>query len=79
MAKALTVTTTIEHGYTCYKFNSRGTSYNVLTRDHKTYDVWSKRESYGNAHDRTLKCYDSLNELAKRSKALANLAELIKA
>ena len=60
---------TIEHGYTVYKFEANNTEYEILTTDGVAFDVWSKRKSL---RDATLKCYNSLAELAARSKALNN-------
>ena len=67
---------TTEHGYTNYQFEANNTAYEVLTKDDIAFDVWSKRKNCG--FDAQLKCYNSLSELAKRSKALNNFAQLIK-
>ncbi|MCK5127512.1 MAG: hypothetical protein KAR42_14750 [candidate division Zixibacteria bacterium] len=71
------VTTTIDDGYTVYKFEANNTEYEVLTDDGKTYQVWSNRKGCAGRTPPT--CYDSLSDMAKRSKALANLATLIEA
>ena len=72
---AITITTKIEHGYTVYNFEANNTSYELLTQDGKAFDVYSHRIGTGFAP--TLKCYNSLTELAARSKALANFVKLI--
>ena len=66
---------TISHGYTSYQFEANNTDYEVLTKDGISFDVWSKRKNCG--FDAQLKCYRSLSELAKRSKALNNFSKLI--
>ncbi len=71
------VTTTIENGYTIYKFEANNTEYVVLTDDGKTFQVWSNRK--GRTGRTVPTVYDSLADMAKRSKALANLATLIEA
>lgn len=68
---------TQEHGYTVYKFEAANTDYEVLTQDGKQFDVYSSRQ--GRAGGWILKVYNSLDEMAKRSKALGNLAALIAA
>ena len=61
---------------TIYKFMDRGVTYDVFARDEGSVDVWSNRISQASAP--VLKCYDSLEQLAARSKMFANFAILIK-
>ena len=77
MAKAIEVTQTQENGYTVYKFCANNTDYDVLTQDGKEFTVYSSRR--GCAAFPGIKVYASLEEMAQRSKALANLAALIAA
>lgn len=65
-----------EKGYTVYNFTDRGTKYEVLTQDNKSFDVWSERLS--SSWGPQLACYDSLSDLSKRSKTLSNLCALIR-
>ncbi len=67
---------TQDSGYTVYKFTANNTAYEVLTDDDQEYQVYSQRN--GLKSTSTPKVYDSLTEMAKRSKALAGLAALIK-
>ncbi len=69
------ITQTIEQGYKSYKFEANNTEYQILTKDDKSFDIWSKRKNC--SFDAQLNCYNSLAELAKRSKALKNFAALI--
>ena len=61
---------------TIYKFTARGVTYDVFARDGGLEDVWSNRISHASAP--VLKVYDSIDQLAKRSKMFANFAILIK-
>ena len=71
----LEINQTTEHGYTVYKFAARGVSFEVLTDDGIAYQVWCER-----AGQRTPPtCYDSLAQLATRSKTFSNFAALIAA
>ena len=71
----LIVNSKIENGYMVYNFTSNNTDYEVLTKDGKSFDVWSKRK--GCSFDSQLNCYSSIDELSKRSKAFSNFASLI--
>lgn len=70
------VTKTREYGMDVYSFNANNTNYTVMTKDRKTWEVWSNRNSL--SYNPQIKLYGSLEEMAQRSKALANLAKLIK-
>lgn len=70
------ITQTSEHGYTIYTFEANNTRYEILTQDNQEYTVYSRRNSLsGRAIP---KVYASLDDLAKRSKALRNFSLLIK-
>lgn len=68
---------TQDSGYTVYSFQANNTSYEVLTTDNQEFTVYSSRN--GLTGRTAPKVYDSLADLAKRSKALAHLAALIAA
>ena len=69
------VNKTQDSGYTVYSFTANNTAYEVLTADNAQYTVYSSRNDLtGRAAP---KVYDSLADMAKRSKALSNLAALI--
>ena len=70
----LSVTQKKENKKIIYEFISRGTSYTVIKESGK-FEVWSERISANFGPKVAL--YDSLEEMAKRSKALKNLAILI--
>ncbi len=73
----LEVTQTQDTGYTVYSFTANNTEYEVLTENGQTFTVYSSR--IGRSGRPAPQCYDSLADLAKRSKALRNLAALIAA
>jgi len=68
---------TQDSGYTIYSFEANNTAYEVLTVDNIEFTVYSSRN--GLSSRTAPKVYDSLADMAKRSKALANLAALIAA
>lgn len=70
------VTQNQENGYTVYKFCANNTNYDVLTQDGREFAVYSQRKGFRGFPG--VKVYGSLDEMAKRSKALANLATLIR-
>jgi hypothetical protein len=63
------------HGYTVYKFQANQTQYEVLTKNNKTFDVYSSR--IGRSGKTAPKIYDSIEALSQRSLAFKNLALLI--
>ena len=65
----------LDNGYTVYTFTANNTDYEVLTRNGVQFDVYSSRK--GLTGRTPPKCYDSLEELAKRSKVFKHLALLI--
>lgn len=69
------ITQTQDSGYTVYKFTANNTEYDVLTRNGVEFDVYSSR--IGLTGRTPPKCYDSLEELAKRSKVFKNFSLLI--
>ncbi len=77
MTKAIEIEQTQEHGYTVYRFDANATGYEVLTQDNVEFTVFSHRKSLSGRNPP--KVYNTLAELAKRSKALANFAKLIAA
>lgn len=77
-AKIMEVTQTQDEGYTVYIFTANFTRYEVLTNNGETFIVYSARKSLSNRRPKP-QYYDSLQDLAKRSKALRNLAALIAA
>ncbi len=56
-----------EDGYTSYSFESRKVSFDVVTRDHKEFSVWSNRYGSASFPRGTLTVYWSIEELAARS------------
>lgn len=68
---------TQDSGYTIYSFEANNTTYEVLTSDGVEFTVYSSRN--GLTGRTPPKVYGSLAEMAKRSKALENLAALIAA
>jgi len=65
----------------CYEFKANGTWYSVgiFKNENDNFHsiaVYSNRFK-DSVQGATLKCYNSLNELAKRSKALFNFTKLI--
>lgn len=73
----INVTQTQDSGYTVYKFDANNTAYEVLSTDGIEFTVYSRRHAFRRVSPPTV--YDSLADMAKRSKALANLAQLIAA
>ena len=73
----LQVTQSIDSGYTVYKFNANNTDYDVLTTDGVEFTVYSQRAHMQHVSPPTV--YGSLGEMAKRSKALNHLTQLIEA
>lgn len=67
---------TQDSGYTVYSFEANNTTYEVLTSDGAEFTVYSSRNGLTG---RTAPKVYTLPEMAKRSKALANLAALIAA
>lgn len=65
---------TVSKGYTSYAFTSRKVSFDVVTRDHKEFSVWSNRFGSAMFPRGTLTVYWSIEELAARSKTFANFA-----
>ena len=76
MPNPIQIAKNFNHGYTIYNFTANNTEYEVLTLDDQNFDVYSSR--IGFAGRPKLKCYNSLDELSQRSKALNNFALLIK-
>lgn len=72
----MTITQTVSNRYNIYKFTSRGTEYEVPTEPDRI-SVYSNR--YGGPLGKRIAVYESLEEMAQRSKVLKQLAELIKA
>lgn len=68
------ITVSNEEGYTSYKFESRKVSYDVVTKDHKEFSVWSNRFGTAMFPRGTLTVYWSIEELATRSKTFAKFA-----
>jgi len=73
----LTIKQTIEENYTVYTFTANNTAYEVVTYDNVEYVVYSKRLTLSQGS--IPKVYDNLEDMAKRSKALNQLAILIAA
>ena len=71
------VNQTQDSGYTVYSFEANNTAYEVITTDNIEFTVYSSRN--GLSGRTAPKVYGSLAEMAKRSKALKNLAALIAA
>lgn len=74
---SITIRQTKESGFTVYTFDANNTAYEVLTTDGIEFTVYSRRLAFKHGTPPTV--YDSLADMAKRSKALANLAKLITA
>lgn len=69
-------TSKMENGtYTTYKFESRKVNYEVVTKDHEEFSVWSNRFGPANSTRATFNHYFTGEELAARSKTFANLVE----
>ena len=71
----LNINKTHERGYTVYGFEANNTDYDVLTEDGKTFTVYSSNKSRSGLP--APKVYDSLSDLAKRSKTFEALAAFI--
>ena len=61
--------------YTTYAFTHRGTDYQIVTRDHEEFNVWSNRFGKSGFGRGTLTVYWSMDELARRGKIFADFVE----
>ena len=75
---ALQVTQSQDNGYQVYKFTNRGTEYEVLVDVDSVCQVWSNRIGFGGFIRTAPTIYDTLEDMAKRSKTFNNLVTLIK-
>jgi len=74
------IRTSQDSGYTVYKFEERKVSYEVLTKDHKEFSVWSNRfGTAGFGRRGTMNVYWSPAELAARSKFFSNFVKGVEA
>ena len=73
------ITVSKDTGYTVYKFEARKVTYEVLTKDHKEFSVWSNRFGTAGFGRGTLNVYWSVEELAARSKMFADFAKSLTA